>query len=100
MMVELGNETQELAAGEPTLELYIAGDNINSRRAVANLDEVVKRLGNSVKVVIIDVLKEPKIAFTRRIFVTPSLIYTVGDRQTLVLGDLSDVDRVSQRLSR
>ena len=99
-MVEVREETHDLAAGEPTLELYIAGDNINSRRAVANLDAVVKLLGNSVKVTIIDVLKEPKTAFIRRIFVTPSLIYLVGERQTLVIGDLSDIDGVSQRLSR
>ena len=97
-MGRFGNEGHGPADEGSTLELYVAGDNLSSRRAVANLDEVVKRLGTRTKVTIVDVLKEPRIAFTRRIFVTPSLIYGVGGRESLIIGDLSDLDSVLQKL--
>ncbi|MBD0416988.1 circadian clock KaiB family protein [Oryzicola mucosus] len=97
-MGEAWNDRQDTSDDKSTLELYVAGDNLNSRRAVANLDEVVRRLDVKTKVLIVDVLKEPKTAFTRRIFVTPSLIYTVGGRQNLVVGDLSDVNGVLEKL--
>lgn len=97
-MVDLAKEALNGDEAQPAFELYVAGDNLNSRRAVANLDDLIQRLGINAKVTIVDVLKEPRIAFTRRIFVTPSLIHVMGGRQSLIIGDLSDLDSVVQKL--
>ena len=80
------------------LELYVAGDTLNSRRAIINLQELLRTTGREVPFRVIDVLKEPHAAFQRGIFGTPSLVAQVGDRQTLILGDLSDPEPVLRSL--
>ncbi len=76
------------------LELYVAGDTFNSRRAITNLEELLRSLGREIPFTVIDVLKDPHAAFRRGIFGTPALITRVGDRQTLILGDLSNSEPV------
>ncbi len=80
------------------LDLNVAGDNLNSRRAAANLAEIVPRVGSPTMVTVVDVLKDKMTAFDRHIFVTPSLICTINGREHLIIGDLSDVDAVLQKL--
>ncbi|SHG59439.1 KaiB domain-containing protein [Kaistia soli DSM 19436] len=80
------------------LELYVAGDSLNSRRAATNLAEIVRRLDSQATVTVVDVLKDKGAAFARRIFVTPSLIASIKGREHLIIGDLSDVDAVVQSL--
>ena len=80
------------------LDLYVAGDNLNSRRAASNLAEIVRRLALPATVTVVDVLNDKAAAFARRIFVTPSLISTINGREYLIIGDLSDVDAVVERL--
>jgi hypothetical protein len=87
------------AASERILELYVAGDTSMSRRARLNLDAVVALLHGPITVRVVDVTKEPKAAFARRIFATPSLVSIWEGRTILVIGDLADRDAVLQRLS-
>lgn len=93
------NEPQGDADRRRVIELYLAGDNLSSRRARSNLEAIVSRLDGPTEVRIIDVLVDPKAAFARQIFATPSLVSIQGGRKTLVVGDLSDRDAVVQRLS-
>lgn len=76
------------------LELYVVGDTLNARRALENLDHIVDRMTCPVDVTVIDVSKDPKSAFTRGVFATPLLIITQGNHETLVIGDLSDRERI------
>ncbi|SHG11827.1 KaiB domain-containing protein [Kaistia soli DSM 19436] len=80
------------------LELYVAGDTLNSRRAAQNLKRLMEDLIEPVTVTTVDVLKEPKLAFEQGIFVTPSLIARDGERMSLVIGDLSDQELVVRSL--
>lgn len=85
--------TPATAAGEPPvqqLDLYVAGDTLHSRRAIDNLRQIAARLGRTVDIRIIDVMQEPKAAFARGIFATPSLLIGNGQHGRLVIGDLSD----------
>lgn len=81
------------------LELYIAGNTLTSRVAVRNLDLLRARVADGVALSVVDVLEDPKKAFQHGIFVTPSLIARDGQRQSLILGDLSDRDLVMRSLS-
>ncbi|MDR6951131.1 circadian clock protein KaiB [Ancylobacter sp. 3268] len=79
-------------------ELYVAGDTLYSRRAIANLENLLKGLEGDITFEVIDVLKDPQAAFRRGIFGTPSLVTQVGEHQSLILGDLSDPEPVLRRL--
>ena len=82
-----------------SLTLYVAGDNTFSRRARANLEGIVADMGIVTSVVIIDVLANPELTLTKRIFVTPSLIirYDIGP-EMLIVGDLTDRRKVTTTL--
>lgn len=90
--------TEGPPAAAPRLELYVAGDTLSSRRAIANLQDLLRRQGWEIPYTVIDVLKNPQAAFRRGIFGTPSLISEVGDRRILVLGDLSDPEPIMRIL--
>lgn len=95
--------TRASPGGEPPappvqLELYVAGDTFNSRRAIANLRDLLGTLDREIPFTVIDVLTDPHAAFKRGIFGTPSLVTQVGDRHTLILGDLSDPEPVLRSL--
>jgi hypothetical protein len=81
------------------LDLYIAGNTLTSRVAVQNLDLLRARVADGVALTVVDVLEDPRKAFQHGIFVTPSLIARDGQRQSLILGDLSDRDLVFRSLA-
>lgn len=84
--------------GVLSLELYVAGDSLNSRRAIVHFEAIVKLLGKPATVTVVDVLIDKKAAFARRIFATPSLVSTIDGRESLIIGDLSDSSAVIQKL--
>jgi hypothetical protein len=90
----------EANPGDCVLELYLAGDSVTSRRALSNLEAIIAHLDPRPKVTVVDVLGNPKAAFEKRVFATPSLVSTNGDRSILILGDLSDRAVVLERLGR
>ena len=77
------------------LRLYITGNSVRSRRAIANLLKLCQdELSNQYKVEIIDVLEEPDRAEQERILVTPTLIKQLPPPLQRIIGDLSNREKV------
>jgi circadian clock protein KaiB len=82
-----------------SLLLFIADDEPNSRRAKSNLRSLAPGVvEDSYEVEIIDVLEDHRAAIRHNILVTPSLLVQRHEEEFLVLGDLSDADRVESLL--
>ena len=79
--------------------LYVAGDTLNSERAVANLRAICNRylLGRH-KIELIDVFKESDRAMEDRIFMTPTLVKLAPGPVARIVGMLSQTDLVLQVL--
>jgi circadian clock protein KaiB len=79
--------------------LYVAGDTLNSERAVANLRAICNRylLGRH-KIELIDVFKESDRAMEDRIFMTPTLVKLAPGPVARIVGTLSQTDLVLQVL--
>jgi circadian clock protein KaiB len=81
------------------LKLYIVGQTIRSRQAVANLQRICReRLDGRCDCTIIDVLEQPQLAEADRVIATPVLLKVSPPPARRLLGDLSDLDQVSQAL--
>ena len=81
------------------LLLFVADDEPNSRRAKSNLRSLPSDIvEDSYEVEIIDVLEDYRAAIRHNILVTPSLLVQRHDEEFLVLGDLSDSERVESLL--
>ena len=82
------------------LKLYISGNTLRSRRAVANLklfcDRELPEIG-TIKV--IDVVKYPKIAEAEKILITPTLVKEFPPPKERIIGDLSDIEVLTLALS-
>ena len=78
------------------LKLYISGNTLRSRRAIANLklfcDRDLPQIGT---IKIIDVVKYPKIAEAEKILITPTLVKEFPQPQERIIGDLSDTQVLS-----
>lgn len=94
--------TSDHSGGMPAagcrLELYVAGDTRNSRRAAENLSRYLQQIDRPVDLIVVDVLKDPKAAFQRSIFATPSLIVEAAGRKSLIVGDLSEGEAMLRSL--
>jgi hypothetical protein len=95
----MSQEQQTSATEGRQLELYVAGDTLPSTQARGNLEEIVRQLEGPTTVTVIDVQKDAKAAFARRIFVTPSLVCIHDAQRVLIIGNLPDRERVIERLS-
>ena len=86
----------EPGAGLPMrLRLFVAGNETNSRQARANLDRLcAEYFDGRTEIEIIDVLKDFRAAVADRVLVTPALIVMAPAPRVVVLGNLSDTDRV------
>jgi circadian clock protein KaiB len=79
--------------------MYIAGDALNSAQALANLDALCRaHLPDRHEVEIIDVFREPKLAMTDGIFMTPTLVKIAPPPIRRIVGTLSQTQRVLQAL--
>jgi circadian clock protein KaiB len=78
-----------------SLQLYISGDTLSSRRAKDNLARLREREPiSSWPVEIIDVLAEPQRAEEAGILATPTLSYDHPASPKRIVGDLSDTNRI------
>ncbi len=87
----------EPVAGEPMpqLQLFVVGDEPNSRRARANLGKITAQFGHHLdRVEVVDVLKEYKRALDSNILVAPLLIISTATTRVTVAGDLTDLEKV------
>lgn len=77
------------------VRLFIAGKSSNSRLARKNLDLLLKKKSDcDFEIEVIDVLKDPSTAVQEGIFITPALqVFSTHDN-SLIFGNLNDVDKL------
>ncbi len=77
------------------LTLYVYGETATSTRAIDNLRKITEELpDNQYEIKVIDILKEPKLAFDDCIVAVPALIKKLPAPIRKVIGDLSDREKV------
>ena len=77
------------------LKLYVTGETPNSRKALANLKEMLEQeLQGMYKLRVIDVLKNPRLAEEEKILATPTLARALPRPVRKIIGDLSDKEGV------
>ena len=82
------------------LKLYVSGDTLRSRKAIANLQAFCdSQLSQSTSIEIIDVVKFPEIAESKKILITPTLIREFPLPEERIIGDLSDSEVLSFALN-
>jgi len=85
---------------ELVLTLYVAGDTMRSREAIANLRRICdEMLGGRPSCDVVDVLADPEAAESQRILTTPTLVRERPAPPRRVTGDLSDPQRVLASLA-
>jgi circadian clock protein KaiB len=88
--------TEPRPGGEAVrFQLFVAGETPRSRRAIENLQRLVKETpGWRCEIEVIDVLAHPERAEEERILATPTLIKDSPPPRRRVTGDLSDAEKV------
>jgi circadian clock protein KaiB len=77
------------------LKLYIAGETLNSLKAIENLNHICEEyLESEYKIEVIDLIKHPHLAKDEQIFATPTLIRHLPKPIRQVIGDLSNTEKV------
>lgn len=77
------------------LQLYIAGDEPNSKKAQENLAAICARhLDGRYELEIVDVLEDFQKGLEKNILVTPTLVVVDPPRPTKIVGNLGDTDKV------
>ena len=80
-------------------KLYVSGNTLRSRRAIANLQAFCDRqLKYQSQIEIIDVIKSPEIAELEKILITPTLVRELPLPKEKIIGDLSDTKVLSLAL--
>ena len=77
------------------LALYITGQSVRSLQAIANLRRLCEHFGDTCELTIVDVLERPQLAEDERILATPTVIRRRPLPMRRVIGDLSDLEKVS-----
>jgi circadian clock protein KaiB len=96
-MTETRRHTETLEAGEATIRfvLFYAGDEPNSRLARANLSDLcATELAGRCEVREVDVLSDVDEAVAYSILVTPTLIVERPPPAQVLVGNLSDREKV------
>ena len=76
-----------------SLKLYISGNTLRSKRAIANLQSFCQReLPYKNAIEIIDVVKFPEIAEAEKILITPTLVRELPLPKERIIGDLSNTE--------
>jgi hypothetical protein len=83
------------------LLLYVAGATPNSVQARGNLDAALGRIADAKRprLEVIDVLADGKRALLDSIIVTPTLIVIGPNRRTILIGNLSDSEKLDAVLT-
>ncbi len=82
------------AGGVWELRLYVAGQSPKSIRAFNNLKEFcAKHLGNTYRIEVVDLLKNPQLAAGDQILAIPTLVRKLPAPVKKIVGDLSNEER-------
>jgi circadian clock protein KaiB len=81
--------------GHYLLRLFIAGNGSNSKQALANLRRLCQEhLNGRCTIEMVDVVKDFQAAVRNNILVTPALLLVAPRPRVIVLGNLSDRQKV------
>ena len=81
--------------GHYLLRLFVAGNGTNSKQALANLQRLCREhLNGRCTIETVDVVKNYEAAVRNNILVTPALILVAPLPRVIVLGNLSDRQKV------
>lgn len=82
------------------LKLYVAGDNnVNSKIAITQIEKIcVAYLYGNCHLEVVDLRKKPEIAIKERIVALPTLVRTSPGPKKVLVGNLSDEDKVLHSL--
>jgi circadian clock protein KaiB len=77
------------------LRLYVAGQTPRSLRAVANIEKIcADELKDQYRLEVIDLYQQPQLAQGEQIVAVPALIKRLPAPLRMVIGDMSDTERV------
>ena len=77
------------------LRLYVAGTTPQSTRAVANIKAVCEEhLAGLYSLEVVDIYQQPKLARDEQIVAVPTLIKTLPRPLRMLVGDMSNLERV------
>jgi circadian clock protein KaiB len=80
---------------EFVLRLYVAGQTARSLRAVANMRRIcAEQLLGHYQLEVIDLYQQPQLAEGEQIVAVPALIKRLPTPLRMVIGDMSDTERV------
>jgi circadian clock protein KaiB len=92
MMLHLPSTACE---GEFVLRLYVAGQTPRSMRAVSNMQRIcADQLQGRYRLEVIDLYQQPQLAEGEQIVAVPALIKRLPAPLRMVIGDMSDTERV------
>jgi circadian clock protein KaiB len=77
------------------LRLYVAGQTPRSLRAVSNIQKIcADNLAGRYKLEVIDLYQQPQLAQGEQIVAVPALIKRLPEPLRMVIGDMSNTERV------
>lgn len=80
-------------------KLFVTGQTPRSEQAINNLRALCEaRLAGRHEIIVIDVLERPELAEEHRILATPMLLKEVPPPERRIIGELSAVEEVLDRL--
>jgi circadian clock protein KaiB len=81
--------------GRWELRLYVAGQTVNSVKALDNLKKLCeKHMAGQYTIEVIDLIQNPKLARGDQIIAVPTLVRNLPEPVRKIIGDLSDTERV------
>ena len=82
------------------LSLYVAGQSPHSLRAVTNMQRIcAEDLGGQYRLEVIDLYQQPHLAQGEQIIALPALIKKLPAPMRMVIGDMSNTQRVLNGLN-
>lgn len=101
-----GSAIQRLEAAQAKLDderyrltLFVSGASSSSARAIGNLQALLEaHLTGRYDLTIVDVNQYPDLARGRRVLATPTLVKDHPEPERMLVGDLSDLERVLRTL--
>lgn len=77
------------------LRLYVTGQTLKSRTAFSNLKKLCEsHLKGRYSITVIDLIKEPQLAKGDQILAIPTVVRKLPKPVRMIIGDLSDQDRM------
>jgi circadian clock protein KaiB len=98
-MIKNAEISGNLISGIWVFKLYVCGENQRALTAYANLKKVCdERLSGQYQIVVVDLAKNPGLAFSDNITACPTVIKESPSPKRVVIGDLSKTEVVLARL--